>query len=334
MLIHFDSAFSEDPNRASEYYESVDRPLLVVNKKFVLIAINKKASMLFPGLSVGTGVRLRFGRNARRVSELLPRQVLCAELSLFGTSFAATVIGGGEKLLVLFDSVEARIEKTVFDACGRMSGYDLKLRYPSQISGGETPVLTRGMFGDDAEFLFRVLNERKNARELSPFNAAEVLSAVIEKSGGENFTVTAKNADVNTVGSMRDLAVAAAYMLSFFKRNQSGEKAEIRTFSDSLSLSFCVEGATDISEDEAGLLLSGRPVGTGLSDKAAEESFWLYLIRLLAETNLWSLETEYKNGRARFTLILPSAEQNAHCVLRDRPDALAAAAVKLFEKKQ
>lgn len=331
MLINFDSAFSVYENRSSEYFESIGRPLLIVNKELVLIARNSKAAALFPGLTVGAGLYLLFGKNARRVSELLPRQVLCAELYLFGTPCAVTVIGGNERLLVLFDSVETRIEKTVFDACGRMSGYDLKLEYPKHISESGTPVLTKGLFGDDAEFLFRVLSERKNARELLTFNAGEVFSAVIETTGGESFSVLTKSADMNAFGSMRDLAVAAAYILSFFKRNPGGDKAEIRTVSDHLSVSFCVEGATNLPEGEAKLLFSERPVRAKPTDRVAEESFWLYLIRLLTETNLWSLETEYKNGRALFRLTLPAAEQDACCVLRDKVLGFAKKAALLFK---
>lgn len=333
MLINFHSAFSENEERAAEYIESIERPLLVVNKELILIARNSKAAELFPELPVGSGLYTLFGKNARTASELMPYQVLCAELYLFGTPCAVTVIGGSERLLVLFDSVETRIDKTVFDACGKMSGYDLKLAYPKHISDDETPVLTKGLLGDNAGFLFRVLNERNEARDLSPFNAGAVFSAVIDEFGADNFAVLTKTADVNALGSMRDLAVVTAYMLSFFGRNPGGEKAEIKTETDHFSVCFSVKGKTGISEEDAKLIFSERPVKTKLSDPADEERFWLYLIRLLTETNLWNLETEFNNGRALFRLTLPAAEQDAFCVLRDKVLDSAKKAVMLFKTK-
>lgn len=328
MRINLSAVLPENQRRTEEYLSSLERPMFTVDNDLFIAEMNRTAEEAFPFLSPGTRLYDVFGINARRVIELLPGQIIGIQLRLLDASYPVTVIGG-ERKIVLFDSVEARFGKHVFGVYGKMSGYDLTLEYPKFIPDNEPTAQTKSFLGENADFLLRAFNSR-GSRALCPFNAGAVFSAVIAETGEECFFNVSKCADVSALGSERDLAIIAAYMLSLFKRHSADSKPKIKIETDNSTVKLCVEGLFDVPEEMASLIFSTRPIKQKLCDDLEEERFWFYLALLLAESNLWELEASIQNGVLLFSLLMPAAEQSAYCLLRDKVLEYARKAVALF----
>ena len=67
------------------------------------------------------------------------------------------------------------------------------------------------------------------------------------------------------------------------------------------------------------------------TDDANDKNFWFYMIRLLADANLWSFESVASiDGTVTFKLKTPLIQSVEECLLRDSADEEILEIIKIF----
>lgn len=124
--------------------------------------------------------------------------------------------------------------------------------------------------------------------------------------------------DLNSVelvvkGSEYDFVIAAAVLTELCAGLSDKGKIIINAFPQDDCALVVITSDTDLPDNDIANLISNK-----YAENMDEAAYWLHLIKLLCEGNLWDFSAENLGcGKIGFALRMPFAEKLEDCVLRD-----------------
>ncbi len=209
----------------------------------------------------------------------------------------------------------------------RMSGYDITLcGSKSDNAPNENDIDLRVY--NMSHLLSETISELKDIHGLPFFNATYVLRLMLEAAGNMHgvsrdiFELENTAGEVYVCGSQRNFALVLAVIVSSCaKKLSEGSVRFLLSVSDT-EATFTVSAKLDVSSYVARSVPKFYENGKPLRVNMQDDSFWMYLSKLLADANLWDLKVESdEDGETVFTLDAPLLITGNELAVRDSADS-------------
>lgn len=281
-----------------------------------LIAKNSKAAKLFKNLRRGRHIRRLLGFDEElRIAEMTENTVLYTELRNCRISYGAAVACGEGYRLIILRPVDTDIRRNIENIYVKASGYDICLNASHIPKRSLNDNRRAGL----AKSVLHLLKESGGLGELPFFDPRAVIcglkNALAETNGNQfgGMEVSSSSGRLAAMGSEKDFAMIAAYICCFCMDRSADGKINIETEEHGGEAELRFSAVTDMSPYEVSRLTMRKS-----TDVPCEDEYWFRLIRLLAHGNLWDFSIDSgSDGRIFFRILLPLAEGDDDCVLRD-----------------
>ncbi len=293
-------------------------PTILLDENKKIIAKNRLVAPLFKQLRVGRSAKCIFRDEEDRILDGI-QAFQMAEIRVFGNNneYFATAVRGIDYWLITVNSSRTAVSQSVSHIYGRASGYDseLTMNYPASFDKSKKHKMLK--------VLLDLLDEHSTVRNLPFFNPDAVISAFCvhaERVMGEKRFINIPSRGNHAVcGSQKDLATVIAYICACCMGipNHGDIFFNVTEHVNETALNISVECA-DIKS------LKWLDVRNYKAfDEMDENAYWLHLLKLICDGNLWDLtiEQDYNRNRLCFRVHMPSAQESEHYILRDIADA-------------
>lgn len=298
MVVDIKTVMSSSRGELSEYVKTLSVPAVLLDEKLKIISKNSEAATTVRGLRKGISVK-KFVSSAdfAKLAEIEMGQSVYAEFLCDGMCYGATVVGGFDFRLAVLRPLDSGIRCSISSLYEKISGYDLKINAP------ETEILSENSFTRAmSAFFLHKLDELSAVRELPFFNAAAVVKSIFgelsrfSRRKYEKIHASVSSDELVISGSAHDFALFVGLLLAYCVDICAEERFVFEASSLGNEAIFRVAVNTDLSFGEMRRF-------TGNVNMDDELSFRLYMLRLLADGNLWEFRSgqDYE-GRLTFTL--------------------------------
>ena len=287
---------------------AMQEPALLVDARFKILAKSRLANECFSGIRKGTSIKLFLSEeDACRISEMKGSSLLNAEFSDKGSTFGGMVICKENVRIIVLRPLFSKVVGQINNYYGRMSGYDSSVSVPFEKQAREMEFAeTLGELFDSMDFL----------TGLPFFNASSVIRALekeiekFPKKVSARFKFEVSENELITDGSDRAFALIAVFAASLLAEYGS-EKTSILLSGKNNAVTLTITGSALISE--------GLPKGFIKNPSEMDEaSFRLYMIKLLADQNLWDFKVcDVPPCNAALVLEAPLVKKGEEFAIRD-----------------
>lgn len=288
-------------------------PTILLDENKRLMGKNNLATGLFKQLRKGRSAKSIFRNEEDLILDgIKPFQM--AEISVFGkdNEYFATAVRGIDFWLITVNASRSAVSQSVSRIYGRASGYDsdLTTSYPVSFNKSKRHKMLK--------ILLRLIEEHSAVRSLPFFNADAVLSAFFAHAksvmGEKSFVINHSPKGNHIVcGSQRDFATVTAYICAccIDIPNRGDIAVNISEHVNETALNISV----DCRNAES---LKGFDIRQYKAfEEMDETAYWLHLLKLICDGNLWDLSIEQNNNSLLFRVNMPSAKESETYVLRD-----------------
>ncbi len=315
-------------------------PALLADRNFKIRAKSNTISEDVAGFRIGARLdRLLSNEDREKLFLLEEGKMFVAELVSAAPMGYATVIKGSDCFFVCLRRLADSICERMIERCGRFSGYDVG--FNAFVSAVFADACTTQNSKAFAEAVERLLNELSDVHRLPFFDFSATVSKLFYEIGEASRSM-ARRIDIPkslpetvAVGSGDDLVLVTAFLLSlcldcvcsgnvvFSAVEQDGE--------------ICMTFSCNVENDETGLdsFVSAFVRRNGFSHALDGPSFWAFLVKLLADCNLWEISATRIDRYCEFRLKVPSVARGEEFYVRD-PDTESMSAILycLFAEKE
>jgi hypothetical protein len=332
MLINVKTVGINDSESLSVLANGLGIPAVLTDESLKIIKKNPSFSKTIPNLRKGSGMGSFFDGSAREeIANMSQSDVFATRLTAKdGTAFGVIVLGGIDSRLLIFNAIGSDIVERIDGLYRRMSGFDDgKIGFDTNsdflpISGTKS--------SDAKALLSKMLADIGSVRTLPFFNAADVIKAISSAVSGasrpvkDRLRIELVSDEMITHGCARDLALIISFSVAFCLDNSDSSPVFLKADVNDGEIEFSVTSRTELSVYDAARM-------TAIYNDEDDESknFWFYMIRLLADANLWSFSTEARiDGTVVFKLKTPFSESVESLLLRDSLNEEVSAVINMF----
>ena len=258
-----------------------------------------------------------------RIAELGEGKMLVVDIASDDASGYVTVIRANGCFLACFRYLADGMVERIFERLNNVSGYDVGVNayisaVLSDVSGSEN--------GKRISLVVnRLLAELCDVHRLSFFDFSATLSsffsvlAEISPKLLHRIELPRIFPETVALGCGDDALLILAYALSLCADGCTGGIAfEALDGDGGIKMTLCCDGIDEGGETVA---LANALEGRGSFDKPLDKpTLWAFFLRLIADTNLWEIRSEIKNGRFSFSLYMPSVTRGEEFSVRDPED--------------
>jgi hypothetical protein len=339
MLINVKSVGFNDRETLTALADGLGLPAVLADESLKLITKNSAFSKTIPNLRKGSGLSSFFMESARdEIQKMSQSDVFATRLTAKnGATFGVIVLGGSDCRLLVFNAIGADMIERVNELYHRMSGFDDGI-IGFDPNSDFLPI--RGTKAAAAKALLsKVLSDISSVRSLPFFNASDVIKAIYSAvasasrptnlSGpphSERLKLGLGSDEMITHGCARDLALILSFSIAFCLDNGESSPVFLETSASDGEIEFLITSRTDLSVYDVAKM-------TAIYNDEDDENknFWFYMIRLLADANLWSFSTEARiDGTVVFKLKTPFTESVESLLLRDSIDEEVTTIINIF----
>lgn len=326
MLINISSASSLEYSELKTKISQLGYPALLLDGRTKILLKNREAERKYPKLRVGSLLAKRItGKFAEYISEMAAGESILAELLPFGKE-SVTLFRCEDCFLAFFLPMLDEIQKSISEKYGTLSGYDIPA-VPLELNS------EGNRFAEFARVALDLLGREERKQKQLYFNASTTLNALVSElalAGCGEVDLKMMSENLISYGAESDFIMITAFAVSV-----------CRELSDS---------GIGITLDNRGLetvltVSAHNPVGEidcfgGFADiknsrvHENEASFWLYMLKLLADANLWELVCKSRSGGVTvFELSMPCVRSGEEMlVFEPRRDIVSAVVSALLCK--
>lgn len=325
MLINISSASSLEYRGLKTKIIQLGYPALLLDESTKILFRNREAERKYPKFRVGSLLANRIsGECAAYISEMPVGESLSATLLPYGNG-SVTLIRCEDCFLAVFLPMLDEIQKSISEKYGLLSGYDIPA-VPLALNSD------RNRFDKFARVALDLL-DIKGRRQQTCFNAATTLESLgneLDTAGYGKVDLKIISDDLLVRGSECDFIMIAAFAVSVcfgLSGSDIGITLDNRGLETALTVSArnsggesdCFGGFADIKNSRV---------------HENEASFWLYMLKLLADANLWELRCESRSdGATVFELSMPCVRSGEEMlVFEPRRDIVSAVVSALLCK--
>ncbi len=326
MVIDITAAAGLSVEGITEKLEAGSVSALILDENLKIAYKTSSVSEVAVGFKIGSPIsRFVSERDLHTLSCLAANESFCASFDTGYTRCGAVFIGCEACKIAVLSPFYADMLGCVDNEYERMSGYDITL-------GGN--MKTEEAMAESADVrmqnMLKLLSETlaglRNVHGLPFFNASAVVRSLIEATGSvrginrDAFEVENASEEVYICGSQRNFALVIAAAVSFCVNRLSGGKISVAVSTTDSEATVEVSAALNASSyktrTDQRFFENGKPFNVNMQD----ESFSMYLSKLLADANLWDINIESKNGKTVFSVSAPLLITGNELVVRDHVD--------------
>ncbi len=332
MIINIKSVGSHSREQLAILAESLDNAAILTDENTKVIMKNPACARIVSGLRKGSKLS-RFLEDGVEdtVKDMLPCDVLSAKFKTDDEEHGVIIISGFDCRLFLFSPLGSGMFSRIEELYSRMSGFDNEeIKFGTE---EDTKIGSNANSRKIAKLLSDMLDGLKKVRSLPFFNANDVTTLIcdtISKSGktAKQRLVSAVSHDETvTQGNSHDLALILSFAISFCFDHGEDSKIFVNTEHIDDEAVFTVSSRTSLSVYELAKTTAIHKFTGDTNDK----NFWFYMIRLLADANLWSFSTEAAiDGTVTFTLKTPLIQSVEEYLLRDPAEEDIISIINMF----
>ena len=301
MQVIIKNPADRDINRLAIDIHLFGYPAMLLDNKGKIIERNIECFQFLSGRAMG----VRFSRFLNESDALLVAKLGLGETcyvsfknKIYPINVGVTRLSFG--YLAIFQPLGGGIVKRAEEKCKNLSGYDFISSLPDDIE------LEFERFSRFSKAVEQLIEGKPIPKRVPIFEPRYYISSLIGEGTSLNLP------DEKQINFVSDSNPIAAY----------GNDLDFVLIS-AFALSYCLSVATDGVVD-ASLERSGDDVFLRVSCSKCKENFklpdyWIRLLRLIADTNLWELLTLCEGERLSFTLKLPYVEFEDKIVLYEKP---------------
>ncbi len=330
MRLDFNSLLSGDREALEAYVGSIECPAAVLDKQLRLVFKNKGYSAVVRAPRIGINIKNYVSpEDYQHLCDMRDGQTLNVGLLVGHNTLGATVFACADLRILVVSRLDSDVRQGLDMLYRRMSGYDLT------VVGGEEALLMRQIDASVAALFAESAAETFSLREVPFFDAVSVVRrltfALSDRRGAVSRRIRTDigSESFTAYGSGRDFALALGTLISLCAASSDG--------SIDISMSECADSvevsvSADIYAEVADRLRKnlGRLDSTSVSEDDA--GFIIYVLRLLADGNLWDLRISTESEGMSFYLTLPIQEPFSAIRLRDVGDDLVRRIIEILFK--
>ncbi len=332
MIINIKSVGSHSREQLKLLAESLDVAAILTDENTKLITKNAACSKIVSRLRKGSKLS-RFLEDGveETVKDMLPREVLSARFKTDDEEHGIIIISGFDCRLFVFSPLGSGMFARIEELYSRMSGFDNE-----EIEFGteeDTKIGSSAGSRKIAKLLSDMLDGFKKVRSLPFFNANDVTDLIcdtIAKSGKtakQRLVSAVSHGETVTQGNSHDLALILSFAISFCFDHGEDSKIFVNTEHIDDEAVFTVSSRTSLSVYELAKITAIHKLTNDTNDK----NFWFYMIRLLADANLWSFASVAAiDGTVTFTLKTPLIQNVEEYLLRDPAEEDIISIINMF----
>lgn len=302
----------------SKIAEEIAYPAILLDSDARVLVKNRKSHRYSAGIPIGAKIRRYISADdEQKILQMNDGETLCCSFVRGDESFGISVVCGQNCRLILFQPLGAGIVESIDYLYGKMSGYDLCVaesidKYTSnELYTKEISTLILGL-----------LDKHRTIHRLPFFDMSAVVSGFIEETKKlshrmENYFVfNSSSGEAIVAGSEQDFILILTFVASVFV--ESGSKVYIE-LTESGGEAVCSISADRLTPETENLFLKlHKDFRMTPDDETDDKQLWFYLIKLLADANLWDAATvQDASGKVRFVLSAPITAPFEAIALRD-----------------
>lgn len=294
-----------DSEYIREQIPTMPIPALYADKNLVLISKSASFVSNFKKLRLGSRLSPLFDEeHLERISNIAYGEMAYCVVNIGGTDHGVNIIGGNDFYLLLFHPISTEFMGNLQSLYGDMPGDGLLLG--NSFSDFQERI-TRGCSFATANTLTEVFQHFSQPKSMHVFNVSYAMRAL---SNGLNVALSesiSANFDISPsvgFGSSEDFVMALAATVFIFLG--AGQEIALEC-EEKDGFAHC---RIVLEKGERDRLLTSQDM--------EECCNWFYLVKLLAEGNLWEVKSETcKNGCDCITFKIPFTEEFGGCCLAD-----------------
>lgn len=332
MIINIKSVGSHSREQLMLLAESLDNAAILTDESTKVIMKNSACSRIVPRLRKGSKLS-RFLENGVEdtIREMLPRDVLSARFKTENEEHGVIIVSGFDSRLFLFSPLGSGMFARIEELYSRMSGFDNEeVEFETE---GDTKLGRNAVSRKIASLLSNMLDSFKKVRALPFFNANDVTSLISEtimksgKTAKQRLVSDIPEGETITQGNSHDLALILSFAISFCFDHGEDSKIFVNVEHIDNEAVFTVSSRTVLSVYESARMTAIHK----FTDDTDDKNFWFYMIRLLADANLWSFESIAAiDGTVTFKLKTPLIQSVEEYLLRDSFNEEILEIIKIF----
>lgn len=290
-------------------------PAVLLDDELKVAAKSKESTEFAPFLRCGARIdRFLPEDDIGKISKMRPKDTVFTSLIHNGTESYVSIICGDGCRLVVFHSY-AGLCLEVMDKYVKMSGYDAELK--SGHTGG-VPLAPSKNIPKRMEDIIEAACSRQGKLLSLPFfdSAAAVKRLLAEIAGAKlknkpKISLTLPADELVSEGSERDFILAAAVMIAVCLECAVDGRVSVDVQDGESELAFDISCETE--ETVYGAVSFGR---LGLNT-AEGQDIRSYMLKLLADANLWDITSYSENGRFGIKLCTPCVRRGEEFMVHD-----------------
>ncbi len=289
----------------------MSEPVVLLDENLKVVSKSPAVNEYIPGIRRGAKFsRFLSGEALSVVSSMNAGGVSSIELEVNSATLGGMAVCGDRFTVVFIRPLYAKLIDLVTADYKRMSGYD-----------NEIPALMpkESRVYEIAGLLSELLDTMDFFNGLPFFNSASVIRGIAQETAklpkklSERFEFSVSENELITDGSDRAFALISLFAASFFAENGAKKvKTELSGKGNEIVLRVVGEDLVLFSGAE----IFKKPFRA--PEDMNETDFWLYMIKLLADRNLWDFEIERGvSGKTAFVLRSNFVRKGEEFALRD-----------------
>ena len=308
MLINVKSLSTLSQEAVSRTYIEAERPTVVADLNFKLVAKTRSVNQFLPSVRRGTKLtRFLSEKAVFDIKNMESESVYHTDILTKNSDISAVIIRKDENYLMIFDRFFGEILGNTVEVYGKMSGYDNKLCDESD------PLSIRR--NKIKELLGDALDTFKVIRGLPFFESVSVIRYIAAKLSktefGRKIEFSFPDEKVLTSGNEKDFAEILMLLISFLSEDSPDISVGLEVGDDVISLSVIGNsGFLPFERIDLKRYLCSP-------EKKDDNSILLYIVKLLSDANLWDVNPIFENGISGFRLILPYIKSGDEFLLRE-----------------
>ncbi len=329
MVINIRTACGYLPDELAEKLNMLEYPAVLLDKDLKVTAKNGEAFGFVPFLRRGTKItRFLPEGDEAKVKEMITCDTLISSINKDGKSFRVNIICGFDCYLVILRPESASLRAEVFSKYEKMSGYEADITEPETFTDRK-----QGKSSGIADLIEPALYKHLSPHPLPFFNSSAILNAFLSEleRAFPNYRSRIKSSiseeELISEGDEKDFILIIAFMISLcldFSESQVSLEAE----KDQNELVFRVSANADESVYDVARLVSLSKGFANSADGFNESDLRAYMLKLLADGNLWDFSIGYNGGRLDFTLRTPYVKRGEEFMVRDISAAFVVKVIK------
>lgn len=210
-------------------------------------------------------------------------------------------------IIIFLDADCTDMVEAAEETCGRLSGYDIAIKYSSALSIGSNDERVK----NTAELFRNTLRDCLYINRRTLFDAKTILNAVIDRITAisqrmsKSIIINDISGELYTSGSERNFAFIMAYLFSFSLGPQRKNRVTLDMEHQNDECIFRIVASTSYNESELNEIMNHKNKAD-FSGKFSELKFQLYSVKLIAEANGWYfMSMPFSENRVGFILKFP-----------------------------